>query len=733
MNKNRVVTYSLLAHINNSDEGIKDLNDVFVPIVKRTISYLSQSGVNKGVLQDIKQNVDRTYGLDIPYPILRKIITKISHHFNKKDSREFEFFNDGAFIINKFVFADYDETILQQESEIDTLNNAYQQYLIANNLEVQEQPSIFEFLDQNRISLSSFFANKADVNLESELLAQANFINSMKSIPYIYKILMKVYLGSIITSYLEVDYGKTKNNKIEFLVDTNFIINLLDLSSPESTHTCRKIVEICKRLGYRISTLDFTIEETQALLHRKADDFSHTFLIKQINPESIYSACARLNFSKTDLQQLASNFVDKLQDEYGIYIVPNTTSLRNKAKLSKELEILKGRKNNPDGAFHDTTAIIYVQEKRKKKIKSFYDANCWFVTYAKQEKELLNKNDGFLSEMIKPQDLVNILWLSNPNVKSSEVTEVGLTRLVSSTISNSLPSQRVLQELDTNIKKYANGKIEPADCVRLANRIANKTLTNLEALNDVAQKSAEKFLQLINEEVEKAKEEQAKTFERTKALITKLNENYEEKLKEKEGTLKSRHEVEIENLKQFYETTQNEKTSKLELENKRSFLKEMELSYNSLERTKKSLDKNAKFLTNSKLASCITIFAIGLITLHQLIKKYTWDTIEPWTYLLHLALIFLGFLYFAITKKEWNPKTIWEHILQTSEKNNYSKFKFDTAYFNQLKSTIHTLKSEIGTLDAIDRKNSPEQSQDQSRYIVKNNKNEKNTIIENHF
>ena len=49
---------------------------------------------------------------------------------------------------------------------------------------------------------------------------------------------------------------------------------------------------------------------------------------------------------------------------------------------------------------------------------------------------LLNRNS--VSEIIRAEDLVNILWLINPNVKinlnNEELIEMGLSKLVASTI-----------------------------------------------------------------------------------------------------------------------------------------------------------------------------------------------------------------------------------------------------------------------------------------------------------
>lgn len=77
MDMNRIVTYSLLAHINDHDKGIKDLNDIFLPLVKRVLFQLNKRGTTKGLLTELKSEVDKSYSFDIPFPILRKIITRV--------------------------------------------------------------------------------------------------------------------------------------------------------------------------------------------------------------------------------------------------------------------------------------------------------------------------------------------------------------------------------------------------------------------------------------------------------------------------------------------------------------------------------------------------------------------------------------------------------------------------------------------------------------------------------
>ena len=89
-------------------------------------------------------------------------------------------------------------------------------------------------------------------------------------------------------------YEKIIKADVILLFDTNFIVSLLDLNTPESTHTCRKLLDVGKTLGYKFHVLIDTIEETQCLLNYKAEYFNNTIIQKYVNKEDIYNACTRL-------------------------------------------------------------------------------------------------------------------------------------------------------------------------------------------------------------------------------------------------------------------------------------------------------------------------------------------------------------------------------------------------------------------------------------------------------
>ena len=105
---------------------------------------MNSDGINKGQsLTEIKTRIDEIYQLDVPYPILKKLVNKIASEFNNQQSRQFVVHQDGSFIIKDYIFTDYEAVIMSQEAEIEVVDNAYREYLILNNEKPEDQPSIF--------------------------------------------------------------------------------------------------------------------------------------------------------------------------------------------------------------------------------------------------------------------------------------------------------------------------------------------------------------------------------------------------------------------------------------------------------------------------------------------------------------------------------------------------------------------------------------------------------------
>ncbi|MDX8341140.1 hypothetical protein SLH46_18220 [Draconibacterium sp. IB214405] len=676
MLENRIVTYSLLAHINNNNVGIRDFNDIFSPLIKRVISRMNCLEQNKGEnLKEIKDCVFDMYSLDIPYPILSKIVKSISVEQNKDGETNFQFFDDGSFIINNFTFSEYEEVVQEQEAEVDYLNEVYNNFLISREESIENNSTIFEFLEQNKLSLSKYFSEQKLVDPELDFHLQAEFINAVQNNKRIYSILKKVYLGSIISSYLTIQEENLKTD-LEFLIDTNFIIGLLDLGSIEEHHTCSKIVEIANNLGCKLSVLDFTIQETEALLNRTAEDFENSFLPKKIDPQSIYNACDRKDISKTDLQTISNNLAVRLNKDFNVYLVPNTVKLRNKARFSKDYAFYQKIRSTDYSALHDATAITYVKGKRQKNVSEFNKSKCWFVTNT-SHKLKLNKNNGFLPEIIRADNLINVLWLTNPGINVSDVIDIGLSKLVSCAISNSMPNIRVLKELDANMQKYSSKGVEAEDVVRVASAIASKTITNLEELNKLANKKPDEFVKQIHEISEFNEKQEKELNAKVAKLINDITTNSEARIKEKIQAVNSKYENRIKEIESSKDKINKEKIEAIK-QNKYE-------TYSKLKPTFEALEKKSTSFATIQMLFYTVLPLIAIIIIYILIDKQKFQY-----YIFPISLIpaIITYLFFIIFKKQYSPQNIFEFLRERQRNRLIRKYSFDYKYYKNLENEI---------------------------------------------
>jgi predicted nucleic acid-binding protein len=530
----RAVTYSVLAHIKNSGQLAEGPLDVFIPLVKKSLHFMnSEKNLYKGEhISEIQSVILEQYGIDIPNAVLKSILKKIANQINAGKEKVFNLFQDGSFWIKDYVFEDYDEQLKESKRKVQELQNAFKEFCKINNMNELESNCIIKFIEKNRISMSRYLSHTAIPNGEN-FTTPALFVDYFKNFPNFYAQIRDLYLGSTLTCALEYEFSETKI-EVTLLLDTNFVVSLLDLNTPESTHTCKKLLEICKKTGYKFLILPETIEEIKSLIAFKSSNLDSVAISKFVNKEDIFNACERRKLSKVDLDRICDN-LEKTLETFYIQIVANTVSLKNKARYnSNEYSTLKKYRNTDKAALHDAMAIIFVKEKRGKSIKEFEKVNCWFVNNSIThdfESEgidtLINSyNNQYQPEIIKADDLLNILWLSNPNINTSlannELVDMGLTTLVAYTLNESLPKARIIKELDDNIQKYKSPEITDRDVYLLSTRIANNQIKNIENLNELAKKNTGEFNRKIKEEAQRQEQIEKDRAEKWDDLYKKM-------------------------------------------------------------------------------------------------------------------------------------------------------------------------------------------------------------------
>jgi len=158
---NRIITYSLLAHIHNTGTLVGGLIDIFIPLVKRSISLMNRDGIHqdKSIIT-IKDYTDRLYGLDIPLPVLKNVLSKVAGQINSKDDVKFQLFHDNSFSIKDYLFEEFEETIDEQKKNIEKVERTFEEFCKINSVPKSNYKSIFEFIEKNKRSLSRYLIKK---------------------------------------------------------------------------------------------------------------------------------------------------------------------------------------------------------------------------------------------------------------------------------------------------------------------------------------------------------------------------------------------------------------------------------------------------------------------------------------------------------------------------------------------------------------------------------------------
>lgn len=731
----KALAYSFLAHVRNSGTLVQGPLEIFVPLVKKGLHFMNVSNKQyKGEsINEIRSIINDNYDIDIPLPVLRTVLRYIANDINKQE-HVFDLYNDDSFWIKDYVFEDYDNYLSRKEKEIESLQSLFVAFCKANGLPSQNA-NIIRFIEKNKASLSYYISHQEVANGENYTI-EAKFVEHFRVIPDIYDQIKDVYLGTIICSLLEYTPSNLKVD-VDLLLDTNFVVSLLDLNTPESTHTCRKLIEVSKSLGFSLHVLIDTIDEIKGLLTFKANNFEKSIIQKFVNKEDIYNACSRHKYSKTDLERICDNIENSLAG-FGVLVIPHTEKLKNIAKYSSDYSQLKNYRSNHKAALHDAMCLAYVRDKRNgKSCKSFEDVNCWFVNNAIShdfdnegiDRLLASNNSGAMPEIIKVDDLLNILWLSNPSMgvlNDKDMVDIGLTSLVAFTLNKSLPKARIIKELDDNIQKYKDENISERDVFLLSTRIANGQIRNLEKLNELASSDTTAFNKAVKEEANKQNQieiergkkldEIIKKFEVSiediKAHKTRIDEkneklktDYEQQLAQKEEEFKAKLTAKTEEVKRK-EKSHTDKIHQIELDTQSQMQEQEKALYqeklrnvnseiDSLNKRKTSIDRKVddrRTLLKTIIYGCEFLFIIGWLIL---ILKLGWNEMEMWTYIVGLPLFVIPRLYIAIKGRAFCVNAFIDKKCQDYESEMEDQFDYSESKLEELKKTKQRIDNSL--------------------------------------
>ena len=549
MNDNVLTSYSFLAALSENETDI--YKTVYLPLFKRAISSYAAKKSSKvsnsiqGTDIDIQSIILEEYGIEVPILIVRKLIKAVGTSLSKKERNIFKFdiFEDGkAFQFTNYNYFSTEEIYDRERRNAQALQQAFEDYLKSENLSEKNIPSFSQFIDKNKCNLSSFFSGKNGLihDVEGSFMAHVNFLQHIEGgYHYLYQTAERIYLGSVIASFLEtgVDLESKMDNNIIYYLDTQIVLEALDLEKAEDTLPTQELLKLIRATGGKIRLLDITINEIHKIIELAINNYSKSHPTTTVN-----EACVRIGKNKTWLISINGKLESFIKAELQVDIDGILETKMSLYSKSEDVNLLKQTRIHKSTAIHDVAAYLHVRDRREGNIRLFQKAKYWFVTANKKlaDFNISRKTNGFVNETIMPEELTSLLFLKNPQKLAKKVSQIGLNELIAQTLSEEYASKELINEIDIAIKESADLSAEDYNILfsSIALQSTNKIQKLLEEISD-----KRKFNESIHKLIEKERTKRAKSKEeklQRQKLFEEVNHeklSLEEKLKNLEAKL----------------------------------------------------------------------------------------------------------------------------------------------------------------------------------------------------
>ena len=536
MNDNVLTSYSFLAALSENETDI--YKAVYLPLFKRAISsYAAKkspkvSNSIQGTDIDIQSIILEEYGIEVPILIVRKLIKAVGTSLSKKERNmfKFDFFEGGkAFQFTNYNYFSTEEIYDRERRNAQALQQAFEDYLKSENLSEKNIPSFSQFIDKNKCNLSSFFSGKNGLihDVEGSFMAHVNFLQHIEGgYHYLYQTAERIYLGSVIASFLEtgVDLESKMDNNIIYYLDTQIVLEALDLQKAEDTLPTQELLKLIRATGGKIRLLDITINEIHKIIELAINNYSKSHPTTTVN-----EACVRIGRNKTWLISINGKLESFIKTELQVDIDGILETKMSLYSKSEDVNLLKQTRLHKNTAIHDVAAYLHVRDRREGNVRLFQKAKYWFVTANKKlaDFNISRKTNGFVNEIIMPEELTSLLFLKNPQKLAKKVSQIGLNELIAQTLSEEYASKELINEIDIAIKESADLSAEDYNILfsSIALQSTNKIQKLLEEISD-----KRKFSESIHKLIEKERTKRAKSKEEKLQRQKQFEEINHEKL-----------------------------------------------------------------------------------------------------------------------------------------------------------------------------------------------------------
>jgi hypothetical protein len=655
------ITFCLLAEIKNKRSNIKSLIEIFQELVETLFSINYPDGEISGRIEDLRNDFIIVYSIEIPFPTLKIILSNIKCKYGEK----FQLYQDFSFIVDKNTFPDHHDEVQKSERDIDDLKHLYDQYCKINNTGVHYE-DLFAFIAQSKKQLIEYINNPNELLQASWNQTVIDFVSLINGIPRYKNIFEKLIMGSVISSYFDICIDNDPVKK-RLVLDTNFIVSLMNLHSEESYSSTEMILELSNKAGYVVEVLPETIKETQNLLERKSREIDRITIFSSQRPHTIEAGCARRKITG----QVLSVQKDRL--EYfllnrGVKIISNeqNNKLLHNVESTEIYKKLKDRPFNKDGVIHDAIAMNYIKEIRNKDARNFNEIDAFFVTDTSGFLENKVTISTKLPYIIRAEELLNILWLSNPIMDSTILTS-NVSRMLTVFLDKKLPNKEMLSRIDEKIENLQDYDLDEEACVNLAINIAEVDTRKLTELINTEEKEVikEKIYELASMAIKSRKEEEEKRNKEFGELLVYLEE--ENKIEKKEAMDAREKDLNVMNL--LYDERMRNKEKEHNDELMARDKEAIENIDNDIAMLNEQVEKNSHGIFS--LAIILGLAGLAFIVIYKIIPF--WQIYEPIVWAVGLLPCFIYGIMYVIVGHTIKPDEAIKNIKRLFNKDLFER------------------------------------------------------------
>ncbi|MEW6129074.1 MAG: hypothetical protein AB1757_18695 [Acidobacteriota bacterium] len=503
-----------------------------------------------------------------------------------------------------------------------------------------------------------------------------------------------------------------------FFIDTNFLFSVLGLHENPSNEAALLLTQTVKHLTGKVSVKLFVLPPTLDETRRVLTAVELNIKDLRLTPNLAEAAL------ETPLSGMAQKFIrDSLKDNAPpsaeLYINPYVRDLitiirsrgadlynerldnyKTDQRVIDDINValnhqknLKGKTKTYEQLEHDIILWHFVQDKRPTRIESPLDAHYWIVTvdyrFMGYDEFKRRGSEENIPICIHPTTLINLLqfWIA----RTPEFEEALLSSM-------RLPF--LFQEFDPQAERVTIRILEALGRFENVGDIPKETVTAIlinEALRQKLSREAdaEKDIELVREALV---EEYQKASQRLKELSEESEHHKREALHFKTdadqkqaaiGSLQEMIQTQEEKLLSTDQRLQEEQKVRESLQEKVNQLGEvLHLTREEYKRRKVILDLKAEKQARRRLWIYLSFLGLVYLGLAISIYIFTWNVMEPWTYLIGLGVLLVSYAYFAVTLQEASPTGIYQQIVIRRKRKIYKETGFDLEEYEGLVSRM---------------------------------------------